>query len=172
MLQFISPSSRVADTNTVKVALKIHALLHESKISLTEAEIRHVIGDNPVTEAALRCVRLVLTAIFFRSLTSRLLVSTGHAQKLGLTSRKYMKQGVDGPLSRTLATGRTLIWFGRASTSTHAFMAIFRWPVSILTKWRQPNWIRDHCIGVIIEGRATGASACCVWAQPLTSRTS
>jgi hypothetical protein len=109
MLQFISPSSRVADTNTVKVALKIHALLHESKISLTEAEIRHVIGDNPVTEAALRCVRLVLTAIFFRSLTSRLLVSTGHAQKLGLTSRKYMKQGVDGPLSRTLATGRTLI---------------------------------------------------------------
>jgi|LakMenE18May11ns_1017448.scaffolds.fasta_scaffold7964138_1 hypothetical protein len=37
-----------------KTALKIHAFLLEAKVSMTEAEIRHVIGDNPGTGAALR----------------------------------------------------------------------------------------------------------------------
>lgn len=37
-----------------KMALKIHAFLLEAKASMTEAEIRHAVGDNPGTGTALR----------------------------------------------------------------------------------------------------------------------
>ena len=50
----LAPQPRTADKKTIRIACKIHAFLLEAKVSMTEAEIRHVIGDNPGTGAALR----------------------------------------------------------------------------------------------------------------------
>lgn len=47
-------AGRTVDKKMAKMALKIYNFLLEAKSSLTEAEIRHQIGDNPGTGAALR----------------------------------------------------------------------------------------------------------------------
>ncbi len=47
-------AGRTVDKKMAKMALKIYNFLLEAKSSMTEAEIRHQIGDNPGTGAALR----------------------------------------------------------------------------------------------------------------------
>jgi hypothetical protein len=125
------PAPRVVDKKLSKVALKIHAFLLQSKNSLTEAEIRHVIGDNPGTGAALRCVKNVVAAIFFESCKRRLLVSIGHVQKLGLGSRKYTKEVVGIEQLRSFTTGSLFLVLLRITSSTHAFMLFFRRSIPI-----------------------------------------
>jgi hypothetical protein len=50
----VAQSGQTVDKKLAKVALKIYNFLLEAESSQTEAEIRHQIGDNPGTGAALR----------------------------------------------------------------------------------------------------------------------